>query len=47
MKEIIKEFCQRYCDRLEEHPNNIAVNTMKAREIMKRFKRRRPTDLLN
>jgi len=36
IKEIIKEFCQRYRDRLEVHPNNFAANFMKAREIMKR-----------
>jgi len=26
-----KEFCQRYRDRLEEHPTNLAANLMKAR----------------
>jgi len=41
IKETIKEFCQRYCDTVKEHPNNL----MKAREIVRRLERKRSTDL--
>jgi len=47
IKETIKEFCQRYHDRLEKHPNNLIANLMKARKIVKRLKKKKPTDLLN
>jgi len=47
IKETIKEFYQRYCERLEEHPNNLAPNLMKARGIVKKLKRKRSTNLLN
>jgi len=46
IKEIIKEFCQRYRDRLEVHRNNLAAkNLMKAGGIIRRLKRKRCTDL--
>jgi phage host-nuclease inhibitor protein Gam len=45
IKEAIKEFCHRYRDRLKEHPNNLAVNLMKGKGIVRRFKRKRPTNL--
>jgi len=39
---------QRYHDRLEEHlSNNFTANFMKTRGIVRRFKRKRSTDLLN
>jgi len=38
--ETIKEFCQRYYDRLEEHPNNLTANLMKTREIVRKLERR-------
>jgi len=47
IKEIIKEFCQKYCGRLEEHLNNFAANLMKARRIVRKLKRKEPTDLPN
>jgi len=47
IEETIKEFRQRYHDRLEEHPNKLAAKLMKARGIMRRLKRKRPIDLLN
>jgi len=36
IKETIFEFCQKYRDKLEEHPNNVATNLMKTREIVRR-----------
>jgi len=36
IKETIKEFCQRYRDRLEVRPNNLAADLMKAGGIVKR-----------
>jgi len=46
IKETIKEFYQRYCDKLEKHSNNLAANLIKVREIVRRLKKKRPTDLL-
>jgi len=43
IKESIEEFCQRYRDRLEEHSNNLAVKA----GIVRKLKRKKPTDLLN
>jgi len=47
IKGIIKEFYQRYCERLMEHLKNLCANLMKAREIMGRLKRKSSTNLLN
>jgi hypothetical protein len=46
IKEIIKEFCQIYCDRLEKHPNNLVANLMEAKGRVRKLKRKRPRDLL-
>jgi len=36
IKETIKEFYQRYRDRLEQHPNNLDSNLMKERRIVEK-----------
>jgi len=36
IKETIKEFCQRYRDKLEVYPNNLAANFMKAGGIVRK-----------
>jgi len=38
VKETIKESCQRYRGRLEEHPNDFAVNLMEAGGIARRLR---------
>jgi len=47
IKKTIKEFSQRYCEKLEEHPDDFAANFIKAKAIVRRLKRKRSTDLLN
>jgi len=46
-KGYIKEFCQRYRDRLEAHPNKLAANLMKAGGIVRRLERKRSINLAN
>jgi hypothetical protein len=48
VEEIIKEFCQRYRDTLEEHPNNpAAVLFVKARRMVRKLEKKRRMDLLS
>jgi hypothetical protein len=47
IKETIKEFCQKYYNILEEHPNKLAADLIKARGIRRRLKRKKSADLLN
>jgi len=46
-QETIKEFCQRYRDRLNVHLNNLAANLMKAEEIARRLKEKKSINLLS
>jgi len=41
----IKKFSQRYADRLEEHPNALAIGLMSEADILRRLKRKQPQDL--
>jgi len=44
-RDEIKKFSQRYADRLEEHPNTLAIDLMSETEILRRLKRKQPQDL--
>jgi len=47
LKKLSRIFRQRYHDKLEEHSDNLAVKLVKARGIVRRLERKRPTDPLN
>jgi len=45
IRDEIKKLSQRYADRLEEHPNTLAINLMSNAEISRGLKRKLPQDL--
>jgi len=40
-----KKFSQKYADRLEEHPNALAIDLMSEADILRGLKRKQPRDL--
>jgi len=45
VEDEIKKFSQRYADRLEEHPNTLAIDLMSEAEILRRLRRKQSQDL--
>jgi len=45
VRDEIKKLNQRYVDRLEEHPNTLAIDFMSDAETPRRLKRKLPQDL--
>jgi len=45
VRDEIKKFSQRYADRLEKHPNVLAIDLMSDAETPRRSKRKLPRDL--
>jgi len=45
VRDEMKKFSQRYADRLEEHPNTLAISLMSEADILRRLKRKQSQDL--
>jgi len=45
VRDEIKKLSQRYADRLEKHPNILAIDLMSDAETSRRLKRKLPQDL--
>jgi len=45
VRDEIKKLSQRYADRLEAHPNTLAIGLMSEVDILRRLKRKQPQDL--